>query len=89
MYNFRKCGKQTESKQRHLKEQETHVVIYNSLKIYYTVRSRVLIDHFFSLGICLSYQRVQDITKNLYNSMRRQFHEDNVLVPCVKERDIL
>ena len=89
VYNFRKCGKQTESKRGHLKERETSVVIYNSLKIYSTVRSRVLIDHFFSLGICLSYQRVQDITKNLYNSMRRQFHEDNALVSQVlNERDI-
>ena len=53
VYNFRKCGKQTESKRRHLKEREMPVVIYNSLKIYSTVRSMVLIDHFFSLGICL------------------------------------
>ena len=83
VYYFRKCGKQTESKRRHLKERETPVVIYNALKIYSTVRSRVLIDHFLSLGICLSYQRVQDITKNLYNSMRRQF-----LVPLVLKKGI-
>ena len=82
VYNFRKCGKQTESKRRHLKERETPVVIYNSLKIYSTVRSRILI------GICLSYQRVQDITKNLYNSMRRQLYEDNVLVPQVLKKGI-
>ena len=49
----------------------------------------VLIGHFFSLGICLSYQRVQDITKNLYNSMRRLFHEDNVLVPQVLKNGII
>ena len=54
MYNFRKHGKEVESQRRHLKQRETPVVIYNSLKLYATVRSRVLIDHFFSLGMCLS-----------------------------------
>ena len=88
MYNFRKHGTETGSQRRHLKQRETPIVIYNSLKLYATVRSRVLIDHFFSLGICVSYQRVLDITKSLYNSTKKQFEEDGVLVPQVLRKGI-
>ena len=87
-HDFRKCDKAAESKRHNLKERETPVVIYYTLKLYATVRSRVLIDHVYSLGICLSYQRVLDITKNLYNSTKKQFYRDNALVPGVLRKGI-
>ena len=87
MYNFRKCPvRKAETKRRHLKERETPVVIYNSLKLYATVKSKVLLDHFFNLGICLSYERVLDITKGLYDSMKTKFEKDSTT--CTKERNI-
>ena len=44
-------------------------MLYNSLKIYMTDRSRNLLDHFFHLGICVSYECVLKITKNIYENL--------------------
>ena len=51
---------------RHSKNRETPITLYNSLKIYMTDRSRNLLDHFFHLGICVSYECVLEIIKNIY-----------------------
>ena len=51
---------------RHRKCQETPSLIYSNLKIYSTCRSRNIIDHFFSIGICVSYDRMLELTQN-YN----------------------
>ena len=42
----------------HSKMGETPVVIYNSLKIYATVRSENFINNLNSLGLCIPYKRV-------------------------------
>ena len=42
------------------------------MKIYSTVRSRTLIDYFFSIGICIPYKRVLQISKYLYKKL--SFH---------------
>ena len=49
----------------HSKMRETPVVIYILLKIYATVRSENLISKLFSLGLCIPYKRVLEITKNM------------------------
>ena len=36
----------------------------------------------------ISYQRVFDITKNLYDLQRRQYERDGVLVPCVMRKNV-
>ena len=54
------------------KSRETPLVIYNSLKLYSETRSKTAMDDLHALGLGISYQRVLDITKNLYDSQRRQ-----------------
>ena len=49
----------------HSKMRETPVVIYILLKIYATVRSENFISKLFSLGLCIPYKRVLEITKNM------------------------
>ena len=49
MYN---CQKENTVKSYHSKKRETPVVIYTSLKIYSTVRSKTLIEHFFYRYMC-------------------------------------
>ena len=41
-------------------------MLYDSIKIYMTDLSRNLLDHFFHLGIRVSYDRVLEITTNIY-----------------------
>ena len=87
MNHFRKCiPRGIEIRRHHLKERETPLVIFNSLKLYATTRSRTLIDTFHGVGLCLSYQRVLDITKSMYDSMKTQYERDNVLLPRVLKK---
>ena len=73
---------------RHAKSCETPLVIYNSLKLYSETRSKTAIDDLHALDLDISYQRVLEITKNLYDSQRRQYERDGVLVPCVMRKDV-
>ena len=73
MYNFRNKQVLGNTKRRHLKRLETPLPTYISLKIYATVRSRSLIDSLFSLGICLPYNRVLEITKDIIG--RKELHK--------------
>ena len=48
-----------------LKYKETPVALYSTLKIYGKFRSKSVIDHIFNIGLCLSYDRILEFTKNL------------------------
>ena len=83
MYNFqknkrKKCVEGT----RHLRQRETPSMIYVSLKIFAVVRSKNLIQHLFSLGICIPYSRVLDI-KELSDRLLQQYEQDEVFLPEV------
>ena len=80
-YNFTKKSVKTKiGNQRHAKSREMLLVIYNSLKLYSETRSKTAIDDLHVLGLDIFYQRVLDITKYLYDSQRRQYVRDRVLV---------
>ena len=63
------------------KMRETPVVICNSLKIYATVRSENLINKLYSLGLCIPYKRVLEITKNMAEYNLKQFDIDKIFIP--------
>ena len=65
----------------HSKMRETPIVIYNSLKIYATVRSENLINKLYSLGLYIPYKRVLEITKNMAKYNLKQFDIDKVFIP--------
>ena len=50
--------------------QETRLLVYNTLKIYSTCRSRNIIDDFSNIGICISYDRILELTQNVYENLR-------------------
>ena len=60
---------------------ETPVVIYNSLKIHATVRSENLINKLYSIGLCIPYKRVLEITKNMAEYNLKQFDIAKVFIP--------
>ena len=82
MYNFQK-NKRKKSVQstRHFKYHETPVVTYVSVKIFSTLRSKTLLEHFFILGICMPYSRILDITKDIADRMLQQYERDQVFLP--------
>ena len=51
-------------------------MIYNSLKIYATVRSENLINKLYNLGLCISCKRVLEITKSMREYNLKQFDID-------------
>ena len=91
VFNCRKSTKESKeisTTRNHSRKRETPAVIYTSLKIYSTVRSRTLIDHFFAIGICLSYQRILEITKHLYEKLRSSFILHNAFLPRVLKKGL-
>ena len=68
---------------RHSKIRETSIMLYNSLNIYMTYQSRNLFDHFFHLGICVSNDRVLDITKNVYENLHLPYFSHNCWFPDI------
>ena len=80
-FNARKSRKTHTAIRRHKKQRETLSVMYTSLKIYSTVGSSTLIDHLFKLGICISYSRVLDITKNIHSYLQNTFEKYGIFIP--------
>ena len=70
------------------KKRETPVVIYNSLKLYGTVRSKSLINHFFHLGIAVSYDRVLELTKEYADNLVKDYNDNQVFCPSTLKRKV-
>ena len=76
-------------RRRHSKNQETPIMLHNSLKIYATTnRSRNLIDHLFRLGLCVSYDRVLEITKDIYENLLESFFSYNCFFPNILKKKL-
>ena len=74
---------------RQSKNQETPILLFNSLKIYMTDQSRNLLHHFFHLGICVSYDRVLEITKNIYKNLHLSYFSHNCWFPNILKKVFL
>ena len=74
---------------RHSKDRETPIMLYISLKLYTgTDRSRNLLDYFFHLGICVSYDRVLEITKNIYENLRASSFSQKCFFPNILKKKL-
>ena len=66
MSNFRKNSRHNREESTHkrnVKVRETPIKLFATLKLYAMVKSKGLIDTFFKMGICLSYDRVLELKK--------------------------
>lgn len=66
---------------RHNRDRENPLPIYIALKIYGETRKRSLIDSFFNMGLCISYDRLLTISTDAANSMCTRFGQDCVVCP--------
>ena len=66
---------------RHSTVRESPLPIYLSMLIHAKTRSKNLIDTMFNLGLCVSYDRLMNISTNLANSVCDQYHIDQVVCP--------
>ena len=58
------------------------MMIYISLKTY-SVNLRNLIDMLFNLRLCISYARVLEITKNIYENLRESYENNKFFFPNI------
>ena len=73
---------------RHRREREYPFPVYIALKIHGETRKRGLVDVMHKLGLCISYDRVMDISTDLANSVTAQFQEDGVVCPPKLRKDV-
>ena len=73
---------------RHRQERECPLPVYTALKIHGETRKRGLVDVMHKLGLCISYDRVMDISPDLANSVTAQFEQDGVVCPPKLRKDV-
>ena len=66
---------------RHSSERETPTPIYVALKIYAITCSRNLIDALFNQGMCISYDRLLNLTSDISNTVCEQYRVDRFVCP--------
>lgn len=60
---------------------ETPLPLYQSLKIHAVTRSRGLVDSLINLGLCVSYDRLLEITSDIANGVCQRFRMEDVVCP--------
>ena len=70
------------------KNQETPLLQYVGLKIFYTTRSRKLIDDLYHVGLSVSYDRVLELTKTFYEELRQSYIIHNCFFPRILRKSI-
>ena len=87
MRNYRKSNKKINDRQlvkhHHAKTHETPTMIYIPLKIFSVTRSKNLIDMLFNLGLCISYDQVLEVTKNMYENVCESYENDKLFFPNI------
>ena len=74
--------------QKHRKQQETPLMIYTGLKIFFLTRSRQLIDGFFKAGLSVSYDRVLEVTKTLYHNLQEAYLKHGCFFPKILKKNL-
>lgn len=67
---------------RHNRERETPLTIYVAMKIHAMTRSRNLVSSLYHLGLCVSYDRLLQITADMANGICKRFDADQIVCPA-------
>ena len=59
---------------RHVKERETPVLVYVGLNLYASLRTKTVIQHLFSLGLSIPYDRCLSICNNISLNMLKNMN---------------
>ena len=63
----------------HVRNRECPLPIYAALKIHGATREKSLIDTFYKLGMCISYDRLLSISTDITNSTIDRYDRDRVV----------
>ena len=65
----------------HIKSRECPLPIYTALKLHGATRDKALMDSFYNLGVCMSYDRLMSISIQISNSVLERYERDGVVCP--------
>ena len=65
----------------HIRSRECPLPISTALKIHRATRDRSLIDTFYNLGMCISYDRFLSVSTEITNSVIERYEREGVLCP--------
>ena len=88
MFNTLKRKTKDASHHRHISERETMLPLYLGLLIHGKTRKRDLIDILHERGLCISYNRVLQISSDIANSVITQFEESGVVCPSFFKNNV-
>lgn len=89
LVTFNMCKQESKAKTRYRgRDRECPLPIYTALKIHGQTRKRTLVDTFHSLGMCISYDRVLDISTDLANSVTALFELEEAVCPPKLKKDL-
>ncbi|KAK2551634.1 hypothetical protein P5673_027408 [Acropora cervicornis] len=63
----------------HIRSRECPLPIYTALKIHGATRDRSLIDTFYNLGMCISYDRFLSVSTEITNSVIERYEREGVV----------
>ncbi len=81
LFNVKKKSHTDQKYHRHSLDREPPLPIYLGLNIHSQARSKKMIDQLNELCICISYDRVIQLEKNMALSMCQRFQDDNAVCP--------
>ena len=84
----RKVPKESASSQRHSPDRDTPFAVYVGLLVFAKTRKRQLIDTLFQYGICISYDRVIEISTQLGEAVVQRYLEEGVVCPPIMHKGI-
>ena len=79
---------------RHRSCQETPLPIYVGMMVYATTRKMSVVDKLFHLGLCVSYDRVMNMTKDISTAVSKLYEERKVVhrncnLVCLQQRQMI
>ena len=79
--SFARCRDESSVTIRHKEERETPLPQYLGMLIHSKTRKRELVDALFELGLCISYDRVLEISTVVSNNHCYQFEVEKAVCP--------
>ena len=72
----------------HVRQRECPLPIYTALKIHGTTRDRSLLDAFYKLGLCISYDRFLSMSTEISNAVIERYEREGVVCPAKLRNEI-
>ena len=72
----------------HIRSRECPLPIYTALKIHGATRDRSLIDTFYNLGMCISYDRFLSVSTEIKNSVIETYEREGVVCPSKRRGEL-